>query len=212
MVALKNIPVHLMKSENVFWSDGQITREQRWARNGHRGCVVWLTGLSGSGKSTLSRALERHLFSRNLQVLVLDGDNMRHGLNSDLGFSPEDRTENIRRAAEVGALLATAGHVVIIALISPYRNDRQTARAVAERGDCSFVEVFVDAPLAVCEERDPKHLYQKARAGQIRGLTGVDAPYEAPEDAEVHVCTGELGIDASLELILKTLLPCLALH
>ena len=212
MVALKNVPAYFMKSENVFWTDGQITCEQRWARNGHRGCVVWLTGLSGSGKSTLSRALERDLFSRNFQAVVLDGDNLRHGLNSDLGFSPDDRTENIRRAAEVGALLASAGHIAIIALISPYRDDRQAARAIAGKGNCPFVEVFVDAPLAVCEERDPKHLYQKARAGQIRGLTGVDAPYEAPQEAEVHVRTGELGIEASLALILETLLPDLALR
>jgi adenylyl-sulfate kinase len=201
-----------MKSENVFWTEGQITCEQRWARNGHQGCVVWLTGLSGSGKSTLSRGLERDLFARNLQAIVLDGDNLRHGLNSNLGFSPEDRTENIRRAAEVGTLLAAAGHIAIIALISPYRQDRQAARAIAGRGGCSFVEIFVDAPLEVCEERDPKNLYRKARAGELRGFTGIDAPYEAPESPEIHVRTGELGIEASLALIIDTLLPRLALR
>src|SRR4051794_7948135 len=200
-----------MKSENIFWTEGQITREQRWARNGHQGCVVWLTGLSGSGKSTLSRGLERELFTRNLQALVLDGDNLRHGLNSNLGFSPEDRTENIRRAAEVGTLLASVGHIAIIALISPYRQDRRAARAIAAKGDCCFVEVFVDAPLAVCEERDPKDLYRRARAGELRGFTGIDAPYEAPEQAEIHIRTGELGIEACLALIIENLLPRLAL-
>lgn len=200
-----------MKSENIFWSEGQITREQRWNRNGHKGCVVWLTGLSGSGKSTLSRGLEHELFRRNLQAIVLDGDNLRHGLNSNLGFSPEDRSENIRRAAEVGALLASAGHVAIIALISPYRQDRRAAREVARRIDCAFVEIFVDAPLAVCEERDPKNLYRRARAGELRGFTGIDAPYEAPQESEIHVHTGELGIAASLELIMEHLLPRLSL-
>jgi adenylyl-sulfate kinase len=200
-----------MKSENIFWSEGQITRSQRWSRNGHKGCVVWLTGLSGSGKSTLSRGLECQLFQRNLHAIVLDGDNLRHGLNSNLGFSPEDRSENIRRASEVGALLASAGHVAIIALISPYREDRLAARDIARRIDCTFVEVFVDAPLAVCEERDPKSLYRKARAGELRGFTGIDAPYEAPEKPEIHVRTDELGIEASLALILENLLPRLAL-
>jgi len=212
MVALnKKSSLLCMKSENIFWSEGQITREQRWARNGHQGCVVWLTGLSGSGKSTLSRGLECELFARNFQAVVLDGDNLRHGLNSNLGFAPEDRSENIRRASEVGALLASAGHVAIIALISPYRQDRCAARDVARRTGCPFVEVFVDAPLAVCEERDPKHLYRKARAGELRGFTGIDAPYEAPENAEIHVRTGELGIEASLALIVENLLPRLAI-
>jgi adenylyl-sulfate kinase len=200
-----------MKSENVFWSEGQITREQRWSRNGHQGCVVWLTGLSGSGKSTLSRGLERDLFARNLQAIVLDGDNLRHGLNSNLGFSPEDRTENIRRAAEVGALLASAGHVAIIALISPYRADRRAAREIARKQACCFVEIFVDAPLEVCEERDPKALYKRARAGELRGFTGIDAPYEAPENPEIHIRTNELDIEASLSMIAEDLLPRIAL-
>jgi adenylyl-sulfate kinase len=211
MVALNKATVHLMKSENIFWSEGQISRDQRWARNGHKGCVVWLTGLSGSGKSTLSRGLECELFHRSLQAMVLDGDNLRHGLNSNLGFSPEDRSENIRRAAEVGALLASAGHVAIIALISPYREDRRAARDICRRIGCTFIEVFVDAPLAVCEERDPKHLYRKARAGELRGFTGIDAPYETPENAEIHVRTGELGIEASLAMIIDNLLPRITL-
>jgi adenylyl-sulfate kinase len=201
-----------MTSQNIFWSNSQVTKEQRWARNGHKGCVVWLTGLSGSGKSTLSRALEHVLFSKGLHVFVLDGDNLRHGLNSDLGFSPEDRTENIRRAAEVGGLLAAAGHVAVIAFISPYRRDRLAARQIATAAGCHFVEVYVDASLEVCEKRDPKNLYRRARAGEIREFTGIDAPYEAPENPEVRVHSGELGIGESLRLILDDLLPRLEIE
>jgi bifunctional enzyme CysN/CysC len=173
--------------------------------------MAWLTGLSGSGKSTLSRGLERELFARGSHAFVLDGDNLRHGLNSNLGFSPADRTENIRRAAEVGSLLASAGHVAIIALISLYRRDRMAAREIARAGGCEFVEIFVDAPLNVCEMRDPKDLYRRARAGEIREFTGVDAPYEEPERPEIRVRTGELSIEACLALILDSLLPRLRL-
>jgi adenylyl-sulfate kinase len=200
-----------MKPENIFWSEGQVTTDQRWARNGHKGCIVWLTGLSGSGKSTLSRGVERELFARGLHAFVLDGDNLRHGLNSNLGFSPDDRRENIRRAAEVGGLLASAGHVAVIALISPYRQEREGARAIAKNAGCEFIEIFVDAPLDVCEQRDRKGLYKRARAGEIRDFTGIDAPYEAPEDPEIRVRTGELSIDASLTLILEALVPRLRL-
>ncbi len=200
-----------MNAENIFWSEASVTKEKRWARNGHKGCVVWLTGLSGSGKSTLSRIVERELFGRGLQAVVLDGDNLRHGLNSDLGFSPEHRAENIRRVAEVGGLLATAGNVAIIAFISPYRRDRERAREVAHAAGCEFVEVYVDAPLAVCEQRDPKHLYRRARAGEISGFTGIDAPYEAPEHPEIHVHTGEQDIETCREVILAHLLPRLRL-
>ncbi|MEP6667768.1 MAG: adenylyl-sulfate kinase [Chthoniobacter sp.] len=200
-----------MTHENIFWSEGQVTQQQRWARMGHKGCVVWLTGLSGSGKSTLSRGLERELFASGLHAFVLDGDNLRHGLNSNLGFSHEDRTENIRRASEVGCLLASAGHVAIIALISPYRQDRQVAREVARAGGCEFVEIFVDAPLNVCEQRDRKDLYRRARAGEIRDFTGIDAPYEAPENPEIRVRTGELSIEACLALMLESLVPRLRL-
>ena len=199
-----------MTSKNIFWSDSEITKEQRWVRNGHKGCVVWLTGLSGSGKSTLSRALEQVLFARGMHVFVLDGDNLRHSLNSDLGFSHEDRTENIRRAAEVGGLLAAAGNVAIIALISPYRHDRRRAREIAGAAGCAFVEVYVDAPLEVCEKRDPKDLYRRARAGEIRDFTGIDAPYETPEHAEVWVHSNALGVPESLQMILDHLLPRLA--
>lgn len=199
--------IALTVSQNIFWSEGQVTREQRWARNGHRGFVVWLTGLSGSGKSTLSRVIERELFASGVNAFVLDGDNLRHGLNSNLGFSPTDRSENIRRAAEASSLLASAGHVAIVALISPYRQDRLAAREIARAGGLGFVEVYIDAPLQVCEQRDPKNLYRRARAGEIRDLTGVDAPYEPPENPEIHVRTDELGVEACSTLILDTLLP-----
>lgn len=201
-----------MKDDHIFWSESSIRPEQRWAQNGHRGCVVWLTGLSGSGKSTLARGLDRELFQRGRHPFVLDGDNLRHGLNSDLGFSHEDRTENIRRAGEVGQLLALAGHIAIVALISPYRSDRLAARRAAEKGGSPFVEVFVDAPLRVCEERDPKDLYRRARAGEIRDFTGIDAPYEPPTDPEVRIATGELAVERCLELILETVLPRVELN
>jgi adenylyl-sulfate kinase len=200
-----------MTAGNIFWSEGHVTREQRWRRNGHKGCMVWLTGLPGSGKSTLSRVIERELFGRGLNAFALDGDNLRHGLNSNLGFSPSDRTENIRRAAEVGSLLATAGYIAIVALISPYRRDRLGAREIARVGAFEFVEVFVDAPLKICEQRDPKNLYRRARAGEIRGLTGIDAPYEPPENPEIHLHTDELSIEGCLEVILENLLPRLRL-
>jgi adenylyl-sulfate kinase len=146
-----------------------------------------------------------------MHAFVLDGDNLRHGLNSDLGFSPLDRVENIRRVAEVAALLATAGHACLISLISPYIKDRLNARRVAQSAGCEFVEVFVDAPLDICEKRDPKNLYKRARAGEIHDFTGVDAPYESPESPEIHVRTNVLSIDDSVNLIISTLLPRLGL-
>src|SRR6266568_7302117 len=183
------------KSKNIFWTEGKITAHQRAIRSGHRGAVVWLTGLSGAGKSTIAQALERELFQRAMQTYVLDGDNIRHGLNSNLGFSPDDRVENIRRVSEVAKLMADSGTVVITAFISPYRMDRSRAREIALEGSSEFIEVFVDAPLAVCEARDPKNLYKKARAGQIREFTGIDAPYEAPEDPEIIVRTDQQTVD-----------------
>ncbi len=200
-----------MNPADVFWSEGCVPKERRWARNGHRGCVVWLTGLSGSGKSTLTRALEYRLFVQGTQTFVLDGDNLRHGLNSDLGFSPLDRMENIRRVAEVAALLASAGQACLISLISPYIKDRLNARRIALAAGCEFVEVFVDAPLEVCEKRDPKNLYKRARAGEIHDFTGIDAPYEFPENPEIHVHTNILSIEDSVEMIISRLLPRLQL-
>ena len=195
------------KSANIEWSHGSVTARDRNLRNGHRGAVVWLTGYSGSGKSTLAHALEYDLFHRNMHVYVLDGDNVRHGLNSNLGFSHEDRIENIRRVAEVATLMADGGLIVVTAFISPYRADRRRAREIAGRGGCEFMEVFVDTPLEVCEQRDPKQLYRKARAGQIKQFTGIDAPYEAPERAEVVVRTTEATPEQAAASVLKLLLP-----
>jgi bifunctional enzyme CysN/CysC len=195
------------KSKNIFWVEGKITAEARAARTGHRGAVVWFTGLSGAGKSTIAQALERELFARGMQTYVLDGDNIRHGLNSNLGFSPEDRVENIRRVSEVAKLMADSGVVAITAFISPYRMDRRRAREIALEGNAEFVEVFVDAPLAVCEARDPKSLYKKARAGEIREFTGIDAPYEPPDDAEIIVHTDRQTVNESVATILEGLLP-----
>ncbi len=195
------------KSQNIFWSEGKITARERARRSGHRGAVVWFTGLSGAGKSTIAQALERELFNRAMQTYVLDGDNVRHGLNANLGFAPEDRVENIRRVSEVAKLMADAGAVVITAFISPYRLDRRRAREIALEGNAEFIEVFIDAPLDVCETRDPKNLYKKARAGEIREFTGIDAPYEAPEDAEIVVHTDRQSVDESVAAILEQLLP-----
>ena len=195
------------KSKNIFWTEEKITSRERAVRSGHRGAVIWLTGLSGAGKSTVAQALERELFQRAIHTYVLDGDNIRHGLNSNLGFSPDDRVENIRRVSEVAKLMADSGTVVITAFISPYRMDRSRAREIALEGNAEFIEVFVDAPLEVCEARDPKNLYKKARAGEIREFTGIDAPYEAPEDPEMVVHTDRQSVDESVATILEQLLP-----
>ena len=175
-----------------MWSPPQVTAGARAALLGHGSVTVWLTGLPGSGKSTLARSVEAQLASEGVLAYVLDGDNLRFGLNSDLGFSPEDRAENIRRAGEVSALLHNAGVVVLAAFISPYRRDRDRVRSLHPEG--AFVEVFVDAPLEVCEQRDPKGLYAKARSGAIRDLTGVTAPYEAPVAAEMRIETASTDI------------------
>ena len=191
------------RSANITVHQGHVTREDRERLLGQRGCVIWLTGLSGSGKSTIARALEARLIRDGRLAYVLDGDNVRHGLNADLSFSPAERTENIRRIGEVAALFADAGMIVLTAFISPYRADRVQAREAvgAER----FVEVFVDAPLSVCEQRDPKGLYEKARAGEIDEFTGVSAPYEQPEAPALVVPAATLDIDACVERIHKEL-------
>jgi bifunctional enzyme CysN/CysC len=196
-----------VKSSNITWSESQIRYQDRVERNGHPGLVVWMTGLSGSGKSTLARALEKDLFERQMQAYVLDGDNMRHGLNANLSFSPEDRVENIRRVAEVAKLMADAGIITVTSFISPYRLDRVRAREIVSSSGVEFVEVYVSAPLEVCERRDPKHLYRKARAGEIKGFTGLDAPYEAPENPELVLETGEESAEACLDRLLEFLLP-----
>jgi adenylylsulfate kinase len=183
------------KSENITWHGSELSDAERVRALGARGCVVWFTGLSGSGKSTVSRRVEQMLLSRGVHAYGLDGDNIRHRLNVDLGFSPEDRKENIRRVGEVAALFADACTITLTAFISPYRADRAQVRALVPEG--RFVEVFVDTPLAICESRDPKGLYQKARAGEIAQFTGISAPYEAPESPEIRLQTEGCSVDES---------------
>ena len=187
------------KSSNLFAVGAGIAVASRQQRNGHKGGVVWFTGLSGSGKTTVAQAAEKQLFQKGYQVYVLDGDNVRGGLNANLSFSPEDRAENIRRIGEVAALFADAGFVVLTAFISPYRSDRDRAREAAQRNpDGAFHEIYVKAPLELCEERDPKGLYRKARAGDIAEFTGISAPYEAPETQELVIDTGEQSVEQSV--------------
>src|SRR5262245_32670921 len=183
------------KATNIVWHPGAVTRSDREQLNGHKGCTVWLTGLSGSGKSTIAVDLEKALWARGVRAYILDGDNIRHGLNKNLGFSPADRTENIRRIGEVAKLFTEAGMVAITAFISPYRADRNQVRAIMKPGD--FVEVLVDCPLEVCEQRDVKGLYQKARAGQIPEFTGISAPYEPPLEPELTIRTHMQGVEES---------------
>lgn len=174
-------------SPNVVWHPSHIDRRERWSATGQRGATVWFTGLSGSGKSTVATAVERLLVARGQVAYLLDGDNLRHGLNGDLGFSAADRTENVRRVGEVARLFADAGVVALVPLISPYRADRERARAAHAAAEVPFAEVFVDTPIELCEQRDPKGLYAKARAGELRGFTGIDDPYEAPGAPELRL-------------------------
>ncbi len=192
-----------IKSSNITWVSGDVTRETRTKHFGHRGAVIWLTGLSGSGKSTIAVALERALFAKSVAAFILDGDNLRHGLCSDLGFSSEDRSENIRRAGEAAALMADAGLVVISALISPNRTDRRRVREICDGNGIPFLEVYVNAPLEVCEQRDPKQLYKRARSGEIKGFTGIDSPYEAPESPDLELRTDQMSVEESLEAVLS---------
>ncbi len=175
------------KSQHITWSDSYVTHAQRTERNRHEGAVVWFTGLSGAGKSTMAQLVERELFDRGCHCYILDGDNVRHGLNRDLGFSPDDRTENIRRIGEVANLMRDAGMICLTAFISPYRADRRIARATCPEG--TFLEVHCACDLEECERRDPKGLYKKARAGEIPQFTGISAPYEEPESAELVIHT-----------------------
>jgi adenylylsulfate kinase len=189
--------VSASKSTNITWHEGHVTRKEREKILGQRGVTIWLTGLSGSGKSTVATAAEQVVLGKGKLAYVLDGDNVRHGLNKNLGFSPEDRTENIRRIGEVAKLFNDSGIVVFTAFISPYRDDRDAVRELMAEGD--FVEVLVDADVATCEERDPKGLYKKARAGEIPEFTGISAPYEAPERPELVLDTGVQSLQESVE-------------
>jgi adenylylsulfate kinase len=188
------------KSRNITWHAGMVTKADREAISGNKGCTIWMTGLSGSGKSTLAVALEKRLWDRGIRSYVLDGDNVRHGLNKDLGFSPKDRTENIRRIGEVAKLFTDAGVINTTAFISPYRADRDSVRALMAAGD--FIEVHVDCPVEVCERRDVKGLYKKARAGEIPEFTGISAPYEEPLSPELTIRTDKDGEDECLNQIL----------
>lgn len=190
---------------NITWHDGVITREEREKAMGQRGCSLWMTGLSGSGKSTIAVALEQVLAQRGFKAYRLDGDNVRHGLNKNLGFSAEDRTENIRRIGEVSKLFADAGVIAIDSFISPYRADRDSVRALHDEAKIPYFEIYVDAPLEVAEERDPKGLYKKARAGEIKGFTGIDDPYEAPENADLHLRTDEHDVAACVGKVIEFL-------
>ncbi len=192
------------KSDNIYWSHGKVTTAQREsAQWPSRAACVWLTGLSGAGKSTIATELERELFNLGKHAYVLDGDNIRHGLCSDLGFSPQDRKENIRRVGEVAKLFADAGVICITAFISPYRADRDLARKILPRS--RFIEVYVNAPIEVCEQRDPKGLYAKARSGEIKEFTGISAPYEPPLNPEIELRTDKLTVAESVTKIMEYL-------
>jgi adenylylsulfate kinase len=192
-------------ARNIVWHAGDLTRSQRWAALGTRGATLWFTGLSGSGKSTIAAALEARLVASGRFAFRLDGDNIRHGLNKNLGFSPEERAENIRRIAEVAKLFAESGALAITSFISPYRADRALARAIHEADGLAFLEIFVDTPIEVCEKRDPKGLYQKARAGEIKGFTGIHDPYESPEAPELRIDTTTTPVGPAVERIVELL-------
>ncbi|KIL68979.1 hypothetical protein M378DRAFT_21872 [Amanita muscaria Koide BX008] len=193
-------------SSNITYHSGSITRSERSGFLKQTGVTIWLTGLSGSGKSTIACALEQHLVQLRKFAYRLDGDNIRFGLNKDLGFDEKSRNENIRRIGEVAKLFADSGCVTITAFISPYKNDRAEARQLHEKSSLPFIEVFVDAPLQVVEARDPKGLYKKARAGEIKDFTGVSAPYEAPGAPEIHLKTDELSVEQTVQTIVDYLL------
>jgi len=190
----------IQKATNIYWHKGAITKQDRERLLQQNGVVLWFTGLSGSGKSTLALAVEEKLFENGHLCMVLDGDNIRHGLNKNLGFSPEDREENIRRIGEVSKLFSDAGLITMTAFISPYRKDRDQARGLLKDGE--FVEIFVKVPLDIAEERDPKGLYKKARAGEIKEFTGISAPYEEPLNPELVIDTGKMNLDESVKTVI----------
>lgn len=190
-------------TDNVFWHSSQVNRRMQEARNGHRSFVFWFTGLSGAGKSTIAYALEHELFKRGMSVAVLDGDNIRHGLCSDLGFSKEDRNENLRRIGETAKLFVEAGTIVLAAFVSPYREDRERVRSRMPHGD--FFEVYCKCDLDICEQRDPKGLYARARAGEIDNFTGISAPYEEPIKPDIVIDTGRTSIEEEVSEMLSVM-------
>lgn len=191
------------KSSNVVWHHATVIRERREALNGHRSVMLWFTGLSGAGKSTLAHSVEEHLYQMGCRTFTFDGDNVRHGLCSDLGFSAEDRVENIRRVGEMGKLFLEAGVIALTAFISPFRSDRGKVRSLLPHGE--FLEIYCHCPLEVCEERDVKGLYKRARAGEIKNFTGISSPYEEPENPELLVDTGSLSLDESVAKVIGLL-------
>lgn len=189
---------------DITWHQHSVTKETRQKQHGHKSCLIWFTGLSGAGKSTVASELEYKLVHEfNIKTYLLDGDNVRYGLCKDLGFTEEDRVENIRRVGEISNLFVDAGLITLSAFISPFRKDRALAREILGEGE--FIEVYVDAPIEVCEERDPKGLYKKARNGEIKNFTGIDSPYEAPESPEIHIRNAEQGPQESAQQIVEYL-------
>ena len=193
----------MAENKYIIPHDHTITKENRHEMKGHKSCILWYTGLSGSGKSTLANKVEEKMFDMGLHTYILDGDNIRTGLNKGLGFSEEDRKENIRRIGEVSKLFVDAGVIVGTAFISPFRSDRDMVRSIVKPNE--FIEIFVDAPLDVCESRDPKGLYKKARAGEIKQFTGIDSPYEPPLHAEIHIHTNEKSVDDCAQEVISWL-------
>lgn len=189
---------------DIVWHDYHVTKAQRSAQKTQKPCMIWFTGLSGSGKSTIANALERKLHDTFKHTYLLDGDNVRHGLNKDLGFSDNDRVENIRRIGEVCKLFIDAGLIVISAFISPFQSDRQIVCDLVDKNE--FIEVFIDAPIEICEQRDPKGLYKKARCGEIKNFTGIDSPYEAPINPNIHIKTDSMSVDEAVQCIIDTLI------
>ncbi|PLR78711.1 adenylyl-sulfate kinase [Bacillus sp. V3-13] len=191
-------------ASNIVWHPLAVSKAERQQRNGHRSFVLWFTGLSGSGKSTLANEVDRKLFELGANSYVLDGDNVRHGLNKGLGFSKEDRVENIRRVGEVAKLFVDSGQIVLTTFISPFREDRHAVRNLFKIGE--FIEIYVDCPLEVCEERDPKGLYKKARKGEIRDFTGIDSPYEIPETPELAINTSLYSLEEAAATVISYLI------
>lgn len=189
---------------NIVWHNQSITKEKRLTLLNQKPCILWFTGLSGSGKSTIANAVELELFKRGRKTYLLDGDNVRHGLNKDLGFSEQDRIENIRRIGEVAKLFVDSGLIVLTAFISPFKSDRQIARSLVKYDE--FIEVFIDTPLEVCEQRDPKGLYKKARDGAIKNFTGISSPYEAPVEPQIHIKTDEHSIEECVDIVINYLI------
>lgn len=196
--------------KNIIPHSYRVSKLDRLEANNHNSFLIWFTGLSGSGKSTIANVVEQELWKKGIKTYTLDGDNVRKGLNKDLSFSPEDRTENIRRIAEVANLMVDAGTVVLAAFVSPYKKDRENIKSIVK--DTNFVEVYVNTSVEECERRDVKGLYKKARAGEIKNMTGISAPYEAPEKPDIEIKTEELSIEQAVQLIIKKITPKLSLN